>query len=165
MEEINERKNKKEEREIIELYPTINDLFQHMVYKLYIKNKLYLVPLWHQELIYEDKITKKDFIVRCIPKLDLDDGKNSYYSIDENNNIHCHIKYNISDILEKSINKETITVYFGDYKSVVFNPWELNIVENQTIRWKKEGISIQNIDINDISTKSDLFLHIYLSNI
>jgi hypothetical protein len=44
----------------------------------------------------------------------------------------------------------------------VFNPWELNIVENQIIRWKKEGISIQNIDINDISTKSDLFLHIYL---
>lgn len=164
MEEINERKLKKEEeREIIELYPTINDLFQHMVYKLYKNTELYLVPLWHPELIYEDKQIGKDFIVRCIPKW-LDPLEPLEYSIDENNNFHCSIQYKISYILKKSINKEKITVHFGDYKSVSFNPWELNIVEKQTIRWKKEGISIPNMDIYDISNKSDILLHIFLLN-
>lgn len=166
MEEINERKlKKKEEREIIELYPTINDLFQHMVYKLYKNTELYLVPLWHSELIYEDKKIGKDFIVRCIPNLVLTKPLETEivdFSIDENNNFHCTIHYKIAYILKKSINKEKITVNFGDYKSVCFNPWELNIVEKQTIRWKKEGISIPNTDIYDISNKADILLHIFL---
>ena len=102
IEEIKERKHKKEEHEIIELHPNINDLFQHMVYKLHKNGENYLVPLWHQELIYEDIITKKDFIVRCIsPKLDLEEEDNiirKKYWIDENNHLHCDIFYPISYI-------------------------------------------------------------------
>jgi hypothetical protein len=172
MEEINERKLKKEEdQEKIEIYPSINDLFQHMVYKLNKNTELYFVPLWHPELVYEDKTTGKEFIVKCIPDLDSLTRKTEVmnmeteiieYSIDENNNVYCTIKYKISYILTKSIHKEKIIVHFGDYKSVFFNPWELNIVERQTIRWKKEGISIANKDIYDISNKSDLLLNIWL---
>ena len=174
MEEINERKLKKEEdQEKIEIYPSINDLFQHMVYKLNKNTELYFVPLWHPELVYEDKTTGKEFIVKCIPDLTQNDIIHTgletktemeiiEYSIDENNNLYCTIKYKISYILTKSIHKEKIIVHFGDYKSVFFNPWELNIVEKQTIRWKKEGISIANKDMYDISNKSDLLLNIWL---
>jgi hypothetical protein len=179
IEEIKERKYKNEECEIIEFYPNINDLFQHMVYKLHKNGEIYLVPLWHQELIYEDIITKKDFIVRCIPpnleitELEKDIIRKKYW-IDTNNHLHCDIFYHISYIFEKSLYKEPIHVNFGDYKTVSFNPWELNIVKTQSIRWKKEGISvsINNKVANtstmnifyDISNKSDILLNIHLSN-
>ena len=54
---------------------------------------------------------------------------------------------------------------FGDYKTVYFNPWELIIVKTQTIRWKKEGISVPTMNaFYDISNKSDILLNIHLSN-
>jgi hypothetical protein len=157
MEQIKERK-KTENNEIIELYPTINELMQHMVYKLYRKDELYLVPLWHHELVYEDKVTGDEFVVRCYPPNEKD------IHIDEYNNLHCNKEYNIEYIFDKSVKKEQIEVKIGDYKSVFINPWELNITPiTQTIRWKKEGISIPNTDIHNISNKADIFLHITLN--
>jgi len=152
MEYIYERKTTKDNLEIIELYPTINDLMQHMVYKLNRNNEVYLVPLWQHELIYEDKNTGNEFIVRCIPKI------NNKYWIDDQNNIHCNQLYDIKYVLEKSIKKEQIEVKFGDYKSVFFNPWELNIISTQIIRWKKEGIYTHETELK----KADILLHISL---
>ena len=148
MEQIKTMKDKKD---IIEIHPTLNELLQHMVYKLYRNDELYLVPLWHHELVYEDKTTKKEFIVRCIPNLEKE------FWIDEYNNLHCNLTYNIVYIFDNSIKKIPIQVKIGDYKTIFFNPWELKMVEQQTIRWKKEGISV---DIYDISSKSDILLHI-----
>jgi hypothetical protein len=138
-------------KDVIELHPTLNELLQHMVYKLYRNDELYLVPLWHQELVYEDKTTKKEFIVRCIPNLEKE------FWIDEYNNLHYNLTYNIVYIFEHSVKKIPVQVKIGDYKTIFFNPWELKMVEKQTIRWKKEGISV---DIYDISSKSDILLHI-----
>jgi hypothetical protein len=160
MEGIYERK-KKDNREIIELYPTINELMQHMVYKLYRKDELYLVPLWHHELVYEDKVTGDEFVVRCIPNL----VGNEDIFIDEYNNIYCNQKYSIEYIFKKSCLKEQIEIKLGDYKSVFFNPWELNFTPPpliQTIRWRKEGISIPDKDIDNISNKSDIILYVTL---
>ena len=158
MEQIKERKEKIK-KEIVELYPTINELIQHMVYKLYRNDELYLVPLWHHELEYEDKTTGNEFIVRCIPEVD-----QTEIWIDDHNNIHCNQTYSIEYVFEKSVKKEQIEVKIGDYKSVFFNPWELNITPIiQTIRWKKEGISIPDMDINNISNKSDIYLYVTLT--
>ena len=158
MEQIKETKETTK-KEIIELYPTIDELMQHMVYKLYRKDELYLVPLWHHELVYEDKITGDEFIVRCIPNLVGDDD----IFMDEYNNIYCNERYSIEYIFKKSCLKEQIEIKLGDYKSVFFNPWELNITPiTQTIRWKKEGISIPDKDIDNISNKSDIIVYITL---
>lgn len=160
MEQIKEMK---ETKDIIELRPTLNDLLQHKVYKLYKNDELYLVPLWHQELVYEDKTTKKEFIVRCIPNLVTEeDNKNELrkeFWIDDSNHLHCNITYNISYIFDNSVKRIPIRIQIGDYKTICLNPWELNMMEEQTIRWKKEGISM---DIYDISTKSDILLHIHI---
>ena len=86
------------------------------------------------------------------------------YWIDECNNLHCKIEYSISYIMDKSINKERIQVNFGENKSLYFNPWELNIIQTQTIHWKKEGISIPALELNDVTKKADILLYIYLSN-
>lgn len=171
MEQINNNKNKKEEdnREIIEIYPTLNDLLQNMIYKLNKNDEIYLVPLWHHELIYEDK-QEEEFIVRCIPNLyvenehDNSNEQKKEYWIDEFNNLHCKIEYSISYIMDKSINKERIKVNFGENKTLYFNPWELNIIQTQTIHWKKEGISIPALELNDVTKKADILLYIYLSN-
>ena len=171
IEEIYERKNQKE---VIELHPTINDLLNHMIYILNKNNEKYLVPLWHHELIYQDKNTNEEFIVRCIPNLIVEnenDEENVFsiqkngvkkYWIDDANHLNSVIEYPISYILEKSIKKEKVEVIFGNNKSLFFNPCELNIQESQTIRWKKEGICIPVSEIHDISKKSDILLHIKL---
>jgi hypothetical protein len=153
MECIKEKKTE-EPNEIIILYPTINDLMQHMVYKLNRNNEIYLVPLWHHELIYEDKYTDKEFIVRCIPNITKD------YWIDDQNNIHCHQTYNIQYMFEKSIKKEKIEVFFGDNKSVFFNPCELKLIPNQIIRWRKEGMYIP--ETTKELKKADILVHISL---
>jgi len=150
MERINE--NKQQKQDIIELHPTINDLLQNMIYKLHYQDEIYLVPLWHHELVYEDKISGKEFIVRCIPSLE------SNYWIDEYNHLHYKIDFLIHFLFEKANQKERIEVKIGIVKSLFINPWELNITnECQILRYKKEGIS----DINNISKKGDILLHIY----
>jgi hypothetical protein len=172
IEEIYERKNKKE---VIELHPTLNDLLNNMVYILNKNNEKYLVPLWHHELIYQDKNTDEEFIVRCIPDLIVENENENdvkdfsiqnnniqKYWIDDGNHLNGLIYYPISYILEKSTKKEKIEVIFGNNKSLCFNPWELNIIPSQTIRWKKEGICIPTSEIHDVSKKSDILLHIQL---
>jgi hypothetical protein len=218
LEQINKIKNP--EQEIIELYPSLDDLLQNMIYKLHKDNEMYLVPLWFHELIYEDKKTGKEFVVRCIPNLHIDNeheheheheheqeqkqkqeqeskyintdelphsiiethtrwdklnerddvyckvniqnGVKKEYWIDELNNLHCKIEYYISYIFDKSIKEEKIKVEFGKYKYLYFDPCELKIIKNQTIRWKKEGITIAASELNDISKKADILLHILL---
>ena len=160
-EQMEQIKQKKETitKEIVELYPTINELIQHMVYKLYRNDELYLVPLWHHELVYEDKTTGDEFIVRCIPNLVGDED----IFMDEYNNIYCNQKYSIEYIFKKSSLKEQIEIKLGDYKSVFFNPWELNFTPlTQTMRWRKEGISIPDKDIDNISNKSDIIVYVTL---
>lgn len=175
IDEIYERKNQKE---VIELHPTINDLLNHMVYILNKNNEKYLVPLWHHELIYQDKTTGKEFIVRCIPDLKVENENENEtgfndddsiqkssiknYWIDDGNHLNGLIDYPISYILEKSTKKEKVEVTFVNNKSLCFNPWELNILPYQTIRWKKEGICIPTSEIQDVSKKSDILLHIQL---
>ena len=66
------------------LNPSIDDLLDNNIYKLYVDEQLYLAPLWHNELYFEDP-DKNDIIVLCVPQLPED------ITIDENNNIHCNL--------------------------------------------------------------------------
>jgi hypothetical protein len=66
------------------LNPSIDDILDNNIYKLYVDEQLYLVPLWHNELYFEDP-NKNDIIVLCNAELP------ENITIDEHNNIHCNL--------------------------------------------------------------------------
>ena len=66
--------------EIYTVNPTIDDIIENNIFKLDIGGKIYFVPLWHSELLFE-KPDKNDLIVKCIPNLP------ENITIDENNNV------------------------------------------------------------------------------
>jgi len=136
--------------ECIILNPTIDDLFANNLYKLQVKDFTYIVPLWHDELVYDN--SGNDIYVKCFPVL----PKN--VSIDEKNNVHIDCSYDIKDIL----NVEYVEVSVGKL-NFDFLTKELSVKPKQTIVLKNEGISkINTVDIYDISKKSDVYLHICL---
>ena len=136
--------------ECIILNPTIDDLFANNLYKLKVNEFTYIVPLWHDELIYDN--SGNDIYVKCFPVLP------DNVSIDEKNNIHIECKYDIKEILPL----EFIEVNIGNNVFDVFTK-ELAVKPNQTVVLKNEGISkINTKDIYDINKKSDVYLHIEL---
>jgi DnaJ-class molecular chaperone len=136
--------------ECIILNPTIDDLFANNLYKLKVNDFTYIVPLWHDELIYDN--SGNDIYVKCYPMLP------DNVTIDEKNNIHIECKYDIKEILAL----EFIEVNVGNNVFDIFTK-ELMIKPKQTVVLKNEGISkINTKDIYDISKKSDVYLHIAL---
>ena len=53
--------------EIYKLNPSIDDLLLNNIYKLYINNNLFLVPLWHNESYFDS--SNCEIIVICEPEL------------------------------------------------------------------------------------------------
>lgn len=139
--------------ETITLYPTINDLWDHLVYKYMREDQVYLVPLWHKELIYEHN--QVEFIVECCLK----PIENKNIWIDEENNIHQSCSFSLLDIFEQ----DKIDIYYGK-KCFTILPEVLQLKKIQTLCWYGEGISKIMPDIHNISKKTDVYLHIYLES-
>ena len=59
-----------------------DDLFDDNIYKLIVEDKIYLVPLWHNEIYFDGD--GYDIIVYCVPIID-------NVTIDENNNIYYEL--------------------------------------------------------------------------
>jgi len=136
--------------ECIILNPSIDDLFANNLYKLKVNDFTYIVPLWHDELIYDN--SGNDIYVKCYPMLP------DNVTIDEKNNIHIECKYDIKEILPL----EFIEIKIGNNLFDIFTK-ELMIKCKQSVVLKNEGISkINTKDIYDISKKSDVYLHIEL---
>ena len=86
------------------LNPSIDDLLNNNVYKLYLEEELYLVPLWHSEMYFDVKKREneseepketndiKEIIVLCYPELP------ENITIDEDNNLYIEVNLNVSDI-------------------------------------------------------------------
>ena len=147
MEKIRENPSPiKETLEIITLKPTIDNLWDNLVYKYVREDQIYLVPLWHKELIYEHR--QKEFAIECI----LDDAE---IWIDDENNIHKKQTFSILEIF----GKESMEVFYGK-RSFTFSPEILQLKSIQTIHWYKCGIS----KIMPDTEKSDVYLHVYLHN-
>jgi hypothetical protein len=141
-------KKKKENDEYIILKPSLDDLFENNLYKLSIDNKSYIVPLWHHELLYDH--SGNEICVKCEPVLP------NNMEIDNKNNLHVHLKYNIIDLWCKS--KELISI--GTKKTVELIPSDLRFSNIQTIVIS-EGISkINTNNVYDISNKALIYLHI-----
>ena len=146
----------KKEIQIIILNPTIDDLFENNIYKLIYKNSLYLVPLWHSEVYFDDNDEKPtnneygvEFVVKCFPTL-----PNTTF-IDEDNNfiVNIEILFEV-DLLNKN------GVYFKLGKKQFCVPMnELCVSRTQTYTFKNQGISkIKDDEIYNIEDKSDVIV-------
>ena len=144
--------------EYYKLNPSIDDLFENNVYKLYVNEQLFLVPLWHNELYFESSELNnfKEIVVSCEPEL----SKN--IKIDDNNNLIVEIEFYLNDLPDLIKNDEKICFNIGKKElSIPVN--KLYMKSNQYYRIKNEGLSkINEDDIYDVSNKSDIIVNIIL---
>jgi len=132
------------------LNPTIDDLFENNIYKLYDNDNLYLVPLWHNECYFDGLNTNSEIIVKCVPTLP------ENVEIDEENNILFYLETPFSFSL---LEDKSIPFYLG--KNIFQIPTkELFLAREQTYIFKKQGISKIRDDISDIQIKSDIIVKI-----
>ena len=134
--------------ETVILNPTINDLVNNNIFILNYGNNKFYVPLWHNELYYEDD-NKELIKIQCIP--DLSDNIN----IDNENNVHIKI----NESLNKLFSNKYIKINLGD-KLINFDSEQLYLKKCQTTVLKGDGIScIDNNDMFNTTCKSNLILH------
>ena len=145
--------------ECYKLNPSIDDLFENNVYKLYVNEQLCLVPLWHNELYFEGSESNnfKEIVVSCEPELC------ENIKIDDNNNLVVKIKFILNEIPNLITNDGKICFYIGK-KEFSIPIDKLYMKVNQYYRIKNEGLSkINENDIYDVSTKSDIIVNITLT--
>lgn len=144
-------KEKSSTDEYIVLNPTINDLFSSNLYKLTYNNKEYIIPLWHNELVYDQ--SGCEVVIKCEPVLP-DNVK-----IDDNNNILINVEFYINDIWEK----DKFSIIIGN-NTFLIQTNKLKLCKHQTIVLYKQGIPrINTLQIYENSNKSDIMINIKLS--
>lgn len=137
--------------ERIILNPTLDDLYENNLYRLTVNKQTYIVPLWHNELVYEN--STNDIYVNCNPMLP------DNIEIDEKNNVKMQVSYKISDIWTV----DTLHIQVGTQRTVPIKPSQLKLVSEQTVVFANMGISKINVkDVYDIKHKSDLHIQITL---
>jgi hypothetical protein len=149
-------KDKYKNDRVFILKPSVKDIIDHNIYKLYVDDQLYLVPLWHNELYFDTK-DGSEIIVLCQPKLPTN------ITIDENNNIYCEINIKIDSELPCLLkNKKFVSIEIGDkWFSIPLD--KLCIKEEQLYKFKGQGIAhILEKDIYNVSSKSDVIVKVIL---
>ena len=125
------------------LKPSLDELFNDRIYKLVIDENTYYVPLWHNELEFDG-----DIIVKCIPELP------ENIIIDENNNIHIHLKLLFSNELLDNNNIDVIN-------NLQIPISKLLIKKKQSYIFSKKGISIiKEKYIYNVEERSDIIVWI-----
>jgi len=139
-----------ENDECIILNPTLKDMYNNNLYRLSVNGETYIIPLWHHELVYDN--LGHDIYVNCLP--DLPD----HISIDENNNIHIDVKYNIRDIWEHE--------YIQVQCDTMCYPIQVNtlkLTNKQNVIFAKQGLSKINAkNIYDVSNRGDVYVTVHL---
>lgn len=141
-------KKKMQNDELIILNSTITHLINREVYVLNHNSTIYYIPLWHDELTYDN--SGSSLIVKCIPELP------EYITLDNNNSLHVNVRTSISNLLDK----DTLNIDIGQ-KVFKIPINELKIKNKQIYIFKKEGIPIINTqDIYNDATQGDIIVHI-----
>jgi len=138
--------------EIYKLNPTLNDLINNNVYKLYVNEELFFVPLWHNESYFES--STGEIIVLCQPELP------ENIILDDDNNICIQVETKIDDNLIK--NNKPISINIGT-KVFSIQPSQLYVKREQIYRIKNEGLSKAKKNIYDVSEKTDIIVKIIIS--
>ena len=139
------------DEECLLLNPFLEDLMEHNLYRFTRNGTVYLVPLWHHELVYDS--SGSEFMVRCCPVLP------EHIEIDADNNLYVYLDYDIREIWGKS----TVEVIVGG-KTVSFEPCQLKFTnETQILKYEDCGISRMNMEnVFDIAVKQSIVLKIQL---
>jgi DnaJ-class molecular chaperone len=138
--------------EIYKLNPSINDLLNNNLYKLYVNDELFLVPLWHNESYFDG--SGCEILVICEPELPLD------INIDDDNNIHIKTEIYARDkLLDMIMRDEKYYFFIGD-KEFYIPISNLYMKCEQVYKIKNEGISKVKKNIYDVSEKSDIIVKI-----
>jgi len=137
---------------LVLLNPFLEDLQMDNLYKIRENGQTFIVPLWHDELVYDN--SGVDLVIRCCPVLP------DNIELDEFNNIHVYLAYSLSELW----GAPEIEVVVGN-RTVVFCPADLKLTpEIQRIRFAKQGISkIHPTDPFDNSERADLVLCIRIT--
>lgn len=127
--------------------PSLENIMNSEIFKLEIEEDIVYVPLWHQEMVYENILIK---IQPILP---------DNITIDEYNNMHITYEERFINLL--NLIKEDIKfIEINNYKVYLE---ELRFKKNQVIILKNEGIPLINTnDILDNKTKGNVLIHIYL---
>ena len=153
-------KEKSSKDNLLIITPTLEDLFKANIFALKKNEQQYYVPLWHDEVYFEDKTQKNDLIIKCIPDIP------EHISVDENNNLHINVihRTNLRDLLEKtSINYICYDKSDNTLISLDIPISNLFIRKHQTIKFFKMGIPKINVkDMYSIDRKSDIIVHLEL---
>ena len=142
------------------LKPSLKDLLDNNIFKLYVKDQLYLVPLWHNELYFdtiEDDKKGPELIVLCQPVLPEE------VLIDENNNIHITKKIQTNEIIDLLMKDDSFVSLDvgGKWFSIPLD--KLQMKKEQIYRLKGQGLSqIFENDIYNVKNKGDINVKIIL---
>ena len=132
--------------EVIILNPTIHDLLEDNLYRLTINNGTYVIPLWHNELVYDN--CGNDIYVKCNPILE-DDMR-----LDESNNLHISKTLKISEIW----GKDEVMIKIHNIELKIYTN-KLKFMKTQIIRFVGSGISQINVkNIYDVSSRCDVYM-------
>jgi hypothetical protein len=133
------------------LNPSVDDLLDCNIYKLYVNEQLFLVPLWHNEMYFDDTLGN-DMIVLCKPELP------EHLILDDNNNLY----YNLLVCFEKEmiISEYYLTIQIGKH-SFKIPVRQLYMKQEQTYVLKGQGIpKIVEDDVYNVSCKADIIITI-----
>ena len=132
------------------LTPNLLNLFNSDIYKLQINDEIIYIPLWHNELKFENNIIKIE------PLLE------SHITIDSDNNIHYIYTNSFNNIIELLNAKSNIIIDLED-QTFEININDLKFSHYQVYSVKNKGIpKINTVDILDNSIKADIYFHIHL---
>ena len=144
--------------QVYKLNPSIDDILDNNIYKLYVNDTLFLVPLWHNEVYFD--CSGCEIIVICQPQLE------ECVTIDDDNNIHVITNVTLTgltNILNDETNVKTnIMVTIGE-KEFGIPVNELFIKRQQYYKLPNQGISHIKPELDDITDKSDIFINILLT--
>jgi hypothetical protein len=142
--------DKTQDDECIILNPTLDDLFENNLYRLTVNGFVYIVPLWHHELVYDN--SGNDIYVRCNHMMP------DNVILGKNNNLIVNVVIDVKQIWSDGGH----TFFIGKREFLI--PIEkLKLSPRQTIMLSCQGISrINTTDIYDISNKGDIIVNVIL---
>jgi hypothetical protein len=138
--------------EVYKLNPGILDLINNNMYKLYVNDELFLVPLWHNESYFD--ASGCEIIVICEPELP------HGITIDDDNNILVEdVTISCADLNRAIFDGGSICVCIVD-REFKIPVDKLYMKRVQYYRIKNAGLSKVKKDIYDVSEKTDIIVKI-----
>ena len=139
---------------IIILQPSINDLLEDKIYRLNYLGNDYYVPLWHNELIFDNIRNEYDnLIVKVIPDL----SENIY--IDDDNNIKYKIVLNTNKLKEIH-DLGYLDISIGN-RNIIVPSNKINIGKNsQLLKFSNGIIKMNETNIFDSRKRGSIIIDI-----